>query len=292
MIGLLLISVLGIGLIEKYLFDENQGDWRTQLEENNSSMEMTLAQEGIPKSFKENLKKEIAINNYRLENNLPPIESRSLWGFMNTSKSMIMVVTLITIIIAAGSVASEFSWGTIKLLLIRPVSRSKILASKYLGSLSFALALLILLFVFSFIVGGILYGFEGVEQSYLAYVDGNIVEQSMFFHIISLYGYTAINLLMFVTLAFMISTVFRSSSISIGLAIFLMFTGQQIVSLFSKYEWVKYTLFANIDLMQYVDGIPIVEGMTMGFSVVVLAVYLIIFITLSWLVFNKRDVSV
>lgn len=292
MIGLMLVTVLGIGLIEKYMFDQYQADWRTQLEENNSSMEITLQQEGIPESLEKDFSKEIAINNYRLEHNLPPVESRSLWGFMNTSKSMISLVTLFTIIIAAGSVAAEFSWGTIKLLLIRPVSRSKILASKYVSSLSFALMLLILLFIFSFTVGGLLYGFASVEQPYLAYVDGNVEEQSMLFHILSLYGYSAVNLLMFVTFAFMLSTVFRSSSLSIGLAIFLMFTGQQIVMFFSKYEWVKYTLFANIDLMQYIDGIPVVEGMTMGFSVVVLTIYFIIFIALSWLVFNKRDVSV
>lgn len=292
MIGLLLISVLGVGLIDKYMFDEYKRDWRVQLEENNTSMEITLEQVSIPKSLEDEFRKEIAINNYRLENNLPPIESKSLWGFMITSKSIISFVTLFTIIIAAGSVASEFSWGTIKLLLIRPVSRSKILASKYIGSLSFAFVLLILLFVFSFIVGGLFYGFGSIEQPYLAYVDGNVIEQSMLYHVLSLYGYSAVNLLMFVTFAFMLSTVFRSSSLSIGLAIFLMFTGQQVAILLSSYEWAKYILFANIDLMQYVDGVPIVEGNTMGFSALVLTAYFIIFNTLSWLVFNKRDVAV
>ncbi|MFD2875395.1 ABC transporter permease [Paenibacillus rhizoplanae] len=40
---------------------------------------------------------------------------------------------------AADSVAGEFTWGTIKLLLIRPWSRSKILLSKYISLVIFSL---------------------------------------------------------------------------------------------------------------------------------------------------------
>ena len=42
------------------------------------------------------------------------------------------IVVLLTVIVAAGIVASEFSQGTIKMLLSRPVKRWKILTSKYL----------------------------------------------------------------------------------------------------------------------------------------------------------------
>lgn len=292
MIGILLASIIGIGFLQMYLISDNSSeDWRMDIAQQNASLEKNLSQEYLPKSAKENIKKEISVNNYRLENNIPPVSSKSLWGFMNSSQNLISLVTLFTIIVAAGSVAGEFSWGTIKLLLIRPVSRSKVLLSKYLASFIFAFALLVILFLFSFLIGAIFFGLEGVSQPYLAYVNGEVVEQSMSLHIISLYAYNTVNLLMMVTFAFMISTVFRSSSLAIGLAIFLMFTGQQFVSLFSQYSWVKYILFANTNLMQYIDGVPIVEGMTMQFSIIVLSIYFLTFNLLSWIIFNKRDVA-
>jgi len=49
---------------------------------------------------------------------------------------------------------------SIKLLLIRPLKRWKVLLSKYLAVLLFTLDALIILFIASFLVGGIVYGFS------------------------------------------------------------------------------------------------------------------------------------
>ncbi|MBO1915152.1 ABC transporter permease, partial [Microvirga sp. 3-52] len=61
------------------------------------------------------------------------------------------LVTLFTIIASAGILASEFSQGTIKMLLSRPVKRWKILTSKYLTILLFGLLLTVLVYVFTII---------------------------------------------------------------------------------------------------------------------------------------------
>ena len=61
--------------------------------------------------------------------------------------------------------------------------------------------------------------------------------------------------------------------------------------LLSKYSWVKYVLFANTDLTQYVRGVPIVAGMTMKFSLIVLTVYFVFFMATSWVFFSRRDVT-
>ncbi|MFP3471854.1 ABC transporter permease subunit, partial [Micrococcus sp. SIMBA_144] len=88
----------------------------------------------------------IAINEYRLENALPPLESDSIWSFMDSSTGVVSLISIFTIIIGAGVIASEYSWGTIKLLLIRPASRTKILASKFIATLLFALLSLVILY--------------------------------------------------------------------------------------------------------------------------------------------------
>ena len=68
------------------------------------------------------------------------------------------------------------------------------------------------------------------------------------------YGFSLINLLMMATFAFMISAIFRNSALAIGLAIFLMLAGNQIVFFFIERDWAKYILLANTDLSQYVNG--------------------------------------
>ncbi|WP_083270591.1 ABC transporter permease [Bacillus marinisedimentorum] len=292
MFGVLLAIILVTGILNKYVLEGGGSEnWRAAVEQENKQYETVLNQEDAPHMLKKNYRTMHTINEYRLEHDIPPVSEDSLWGTMKSSSNMISIITLFTIIIAATSVAGEFTWGTIKLLLIRPVGRSKILLSKYLSALFFALALLVAHFLFSFLTGGLLFGFENVGQPYLTLQDGNVVERSMPMYILSLYGYRSVDLLMMVTFAFMISTVFRSSALAIGLSIFLMFTGVQVVNLLSQYDWVKYILFANTDLMQYVNGVPLVEGMTMTFSIFVLAVYFVLFNAISWLIFTKRDVA-
>jgi len=203
--------------------------------------------------------------------------------FMSMTAGLSFLVFVFSVIVAGDSVASEFTWGTIKLLLIRPATRAKILAAKYVSVLLFLITALAALFVVSYFVGLIFFGLGGSPG-----------EAGSFPRIVQTYGIKFVDLLMFVTLAFMISTVFRSSSLAIGLSIFLMFTANGVVLMLAglKYNWVKYTLFANTDLSPYLLGDePLVKGMTLGFSVTMLAVYWIVMYAVSWLLFTKRDVA-
>lgn len=94
------------------------------------------------------------------------------------------------------------------------------------------------------------------------------------------------------TMAFMISAVFRNSSLAVGISIFLLAMGGTVTNLLAtKFDWVKYILFANTDLTQYFDGSPLVSDMTLGFSIVVLAVYFIVFHVLAFGAFTKRDIA-
>ncbi|MGF7035918.1 ABC-2 type transport system permease protein [Paenibacillus mucilaginosus] len=204
--------------------------------------------------------------------------------FMGTAQNLTALATIFTVIVAGDIVASEFSWGTVKLLLIRPVSRGKILFSKYLAVLLFMTAMLVLLFVVSYFTGLVLFGMSGAISP----------EQSLAV-LLRTYALSAVELLMTATLAFMVSSVFRSSSLAIGLSIFLMFTsGTAMLVLISlRYTWAKYLLFANTDLSPYFGGGPgpLVEGMTLGFSVTMLVLYWLLLYGISWGVFTKRDVA-
>lgn len=293
MVGLLVLVVASYTLLTQFNQTSMQNqNWQQNLERTNQEYQAMLQHADVPDYYQSEIEKEITINQYRLDHNIPPTE-QTLWGFMTEATDLTSLITLFTIIVGAISVAGEFSWGTIKLLLIRSVSRSKILLSKYLASFLFALAMLAILFITSFIGGGLLYGFSDATIPHLSYADGQVKEKSMLLHVIGLFGLASVKLLMMATFAFMISSVFRSSALAIGLSIFLMFAGTQITFILAQmgYDWVKYLLFANTELSYYLNGTPPLPGMTLPFSITVLAVHFILFQVISWISFNKRDVT-
>ncbi|ALF11756.1 ABC transporter permease [Parageobacillus thermoglucosidasius] len=290
MIGLLALSALAGALIINATYKE-PANWKAEVASEIKGIEAQLSEEKLPKMYKNHLEQQLKINEYRLEHNIKPLASNTFWGYLVNSADIIALITLFTIIVAAGSVASEFSWGTIKMLLIRPASRSKILLSKYIATLLFALSMLLLLFVVSAAVGAAVFGMENIREPYLAYQNGAVVEKSMLLHVMQVYALNCVDLVMMATFAFMISAVFRNHSLAIGLATFALFVGPQItVFLAMKFDWAKYLLFANTDLTQYIDGMPLVEGMTMSFSIMMLLVYFVLFNTLTWFIFRKRDI--
>jgi ABC-2 type transport system permease protein len=284
MIGITLLLVLGTA-IALYFFD------KPDTNSENGAWKVTLTEENKNYADDEMMKPYIAENQYRIDHNLPPNATYNVWDFMTDAVSFISFVALFTIIIAAGIIANEFSWGTIKLLLIRPINRVKILLSKYITVLLFALFMISILFVSSFLFGSIFFGFEGT-QPYLAYVNGEIVERNIIIQLLIEYGLESVGLLMFTTLAFMISAAFRNSSLAIGLAIFFLLSGNIITGIIGAYyDWAKYLIFANINLSQYINGSSLIDGMTMTFSVIMLAIYFFIFMVIAFVAFVKRDVS-
>lgn len=298
MIGLLVLLITVAGGFTKY--QESRGtvpdnsEWESGLQLENESYKKQLEEMGDSASPGETeyYEREIALNNYRIEHDISPNEEYTIWGFVDDLSQTIEFVGLFTIIIGAGIVSSEFNWGTIKLLLIRPIKRGKILASKYFTVLLFGAFMLFFLFIYSAGLGAILFGMPETSVPYLNYYKGNITEQSMFVHLVVTYGLKSVNMLMLATMAFMISAAFRNSSLAIGLSIFLLFMGGQATQIIAlKYDWAKYILFANTDLLRYFEGTPMVEGMTLAFSIIMLIIYFLLFQAIAFYVFKKRDVA-
>lgn len=204
-----------------------------------------------------------------------------VWGFFLTNIFLLSVVELFALIIAADAVSSEYVWGTVTYLWIRPVSRLKILLSKYASVLFFMLLSVMVLAVTSLLYGGVFFGFSGQEDSMPLLIRSLVI-----------YGCKWVEMFMMVTLAFAISTLTTSNSRSIGLTLFLYFTGSFWVELLRMldFQWGRYVFHANLDLESYFfGGMPPFEGMTLSFSLVILAVHYVFFILLAWWGFTRRD---
>ncbi|WP_230191547.1 ABC transporter permease subunit [Paenibacillus sp. CECT 9249] len=188
-------------------------------------------------------------------------------------------ITIVTIVVAAGIVSSEFAWGTIKLLLIRPWTRGKILLSKYIALVLFALFMSVLVFALVFGISALLFP--------------NMPGPGLWSDFLMTSVYKFIDLLVIATFTFMLSAVFRSNGLSIGMAMFVFMFGDMVPMLLhpDKYGWAKYLLFHNMHLYNYMHGSTPYPGMSFGFSSAVLAVYFAAFLAISWIVFARRDIA-
>lgn len=293
MFAVLLVIAIGGGLITKFFgpesdFKEYGDDWKSELQAENEQLTAEMEDDEMIGFTNELV---IAENNYHLENDIKP-QPYDGWEYVLENSFLTSVISLFTIIVAAGIISNEFKWGTIKLLLIRPISRTKILLSKYVSVLLFAFTLLVFLLAASWLTGALLFGLNGLNPMVVQDMMPGYVQNDVLGEIAKSYGYSIVTLVMMATFAFMISAIFRSSGMAIGLAIFLMMAGNAIVAFLSQYEWSKYILFANTNLEQYTNGMePMIPGMSMTFSIIVLLVYFIIFIAAAWTAFTKRDVA-
>lgn len=296
MIALIVVGTILFGFLTQWLHsnskNESNNDWKQGLQQDIELYEQEYENTN-EEWYKNWMESQIAINQYRIENDIPPsYVDYSMWSFIDESSLMITFVGLFVIIIASGIVANEYSRGTIKMLLVKPYKRWKILLSKYITVILSLLFLLAILFITAAITGALFFGLGDTNAVYLTYENGQVIEQSLLLYLIKLYVLSSVSTLLLATMAFMISAVFRTSGLAVGISIFLLLVGPIVTSnLANHFEWTKYTLFANTDLMQYLEGTVLIDGMTLEFSLVILAIHLILFLAISFYLFNNRDVS-
>jgi len=294
LIALVLLAFFGVFLTRpdgdeaKY----TDANWRATLEKENKKIQKEIKDidSKANDQYIQYMMQNYEVNDYYLKNDIKPL-NYGAWQYVLDGKDFLSFLSLLTIIVAAGIVANEYRWGSIKLLLIRPITRTKILLSKYISVLLFALIGLVLFMIVAWIAGAIFAGVDGLNPKVAVYSNGKVVYDSIIATVFEDYGFKLVNLVMMATFAFAISTLFRNSALAIGISIFLMMAGSTIIAFLMDKSWAKYILFANTDLTQYTTGVPIFKGTTLGFSVTVLLVYYVIFTVVSWISFTKRDVA-
>lgn len=280
--------------------DLNDNDWRNTLVKEIIERKERLVRSSLYKNMeeyklsdieKERLQQEIDIMYHRINTNNPPVEEKSYRSFLAKSTDLVMLIVLFIIIIAGAIVASEFSNGSIKLSMISPYKRWKVLLSKYLVIFSTAVGMLIILYISSVVLGMFIYSDRDLSKPFLYFSNNSVQEMNYLIYIGSKYIMSGVTLLMMTTLAIMLSVLIKNSSIAIGVSIFLTFAGDAAVKYLSiglkSKEWLKYILFSNMDLSQYFGGEPIVGSMTLGFSIAILIGYFIIMVVTTLDAYNK-----
>ena len=249
-----------------------------------------LNREGLTDEDKQYYNDEIAMTEYRIAQDLPSFDAMNFSEHMEMSMTLtIVMVGIFAVVIAAGIVSSEFGTGTIKMLLTRPVARWKILLSKLVTTILYGITLMASGLIFAYILGIVLFNTDPTVS--VSIVNGQVMEQTVKIPYMEMLLYSAGSTLMTILFAFMIGTIFGSSTLAVSLSLFILLMGSTATMFIAQYDFAKYVWFAN-DLSFYAPGsTPLIEGLTFTFSLIVNIVYAIVFLAITFIYFIKRDVT-
>lgn len=264
-------------------------NWSTQLQQENAKFREEAAKPDALKIEIKQAEEHLLLNQYYLDHNIPP--STSAWSFtVDQVRNIVFAVSLISVIIAGEIVAAEFVTGTIKLLLTRSASRTKIYFSKYIAAVLFGLLLSAAGILASVLLGGFIFGFGGLADSFYFVKDHAVGELPILQALLGGFVLNLPFLLIAITLAFMISAAFRSTTFSIVISLLISLAGFVISIAMDGWAWTKFFVFSHTDLTPFVYGSPSLDNVSLGFSLVFIGLHLLLMHLISYPMFTKRDV--
>lgn len=307
---ILVIALIGGAILEIKTAPQYKGDdWRAHVQEEIDRLTEELKTAPTEESLmasedyasldqsKESIQYKIDDFQNNLDKDVSPYSTS--WSFMsNIGIGMKSLVTLFVVIVCAGNISSEFSDGTIKQLLIRPHRRWAILLSKYIALIFYSVFLMAVLVGIGYIVSIAFFGGQSFGDKIFA---TNVISYEMVavkggVHFFTSLLYYLPGLLLVLTLAFMLSTLFKNQAIAVGVGVFILFVsstlGGLIILLAEKYAWAKILIFPHLDQTVFVLQDKILETITMPMSLGILAVYYLIFMAVTFIFFQKRDISI
>ena len=234
---------------------------------------------------------------YIIETGTDINKSDSLKGSLQYFYSQYGVFIIVVIIMIAGTIVSEeWSKGTIKLLLVKPYTRTQILLSKFLTVLIISAFVIVSTILMQILVGGILFGFESIFEPVVVYnLSTNAIQEINIFAYLGIQTLTQLPIIILLaTLAFAISTIFSNSALAITVSL-LGYMGASIINQLAiayNLTFMKYFVTMNWDLSQYLfGGLPYMEGMNLITSIIICVIYLLIMLIPTFIIFKKRNIK-
>lgn len=317
---LILISVILLVLVSLFCYGENASykhtimrfsgtpgqtqnyNWKSMVNQQILYLKNIVNSQYIKEDRKNSINIQIEQLQYYINHNINPITPTSAKFTIDFMDQAIYLFLPLLIIILAGDVVSgEFSSKTIKVLLTRSVPRWKILLSKYIGVLILSCIVVVesalmcvIISSFVFHSGGwnepMATGFKVIGDK----LDfSNVIRIYQWQYAILVYSlgwFVSINI---ATLSFMVSVIVRNTVTSVGIMLATLIGGGFLQIFLQDWPMIKYLFAVNLDLTQYLTAsYQPVSGMSLSFSTLVLCLWSIVALVISFIVFQKQDVLV
>lgn len=204
---------------------------------------------------------------------------------------------VILILILSGTIfCDEFKDGTIKLLLIKPYSRGKILLSKYL-TIIFTIGISILgLITIQILIGGMIFGFDSLKIPVVVYhfskakmIEYSVIEY-MGIRILARIPF----LLMLISISMLIGIISSNSILSITIPLMLYMFSPSLEILATQYNLtiMKYLVNMNWNLQDFLFGnIKKISFISLKDSIIILIIYFMVLWILTFQIFKKKNIK-
>lgn len=206
-------------------------------------------------------------------------------------------VALFAVLLGGWSIASEFQHGTIRLLMIRPKTRTKILLAKFFAALVLSLVIYVLGSLLNLIANGILFGFS--DYAYPNYTISG--EVNFFAYYIPKLLACTVSIIFAFAVAFMLSVIIKNVAVAVALPIACFIGCNIVLATFTYSEtmnWLAYTpipyvqissFFTQNTMIRYIlqRGIPL----SLAYGIMLLLVLSAICTLVSIYIFKIRDIT-
>lgn len=275
-------------------------DWRSQVLQRMTDIENTLSSDRIPEEWKRSRRALLGQLQYYLDHNVDPSAPNAVTftrGFLNNSVTLF--IPLLVLALGSDLISGERTSGTIKQLLTRPVRRWKVLLSKLCALALYVSLTVVVTALLCYGISGLFFGYEGwglpiftgfrMAHDTIDSSQAHPVPQWQYMLMqAGLVWYSAI---IVAVLALMASVLIRSTAASMLTMMAAVIAGSILSNMSSSWTSAKYLFAVNLNLTGYLDGSPPpIEGMSLSFSLAVLAIWGIVGLVVSFGVFTKQDI--
>lgn len=235
-------------------------------------------------------------------NNVVEEKYNSSKSLMNLGLHFGVIIMIIIAITNSGIVSKEHDKGTIKLLLTKPVSRNKVLFSKYLYLILDTYIWWTIASIILFMLAGIKCGFNDLFTSKLIVTNGIVKEINYLLWYFKEMIICSIPVLCMLCVLFSLSTITLSTSLTASITSILSIISVTIWALISNFNatfltFLSYTPIPYLDYwftryhsryyIQTISTTPLNDEYGLLISIVVT----IVLFLLTILIYNKRDIK-
>lgn len=225
---------------------------------------------------------------YSASNNMEESENYAWRSFM--SGDGFSIIWAFAASVLAMSAAGEAEKGTLKSLLVRPVSRGAVLASKFLVALFFLFLLQIMNWAVHVLSAMAFFGAGNPGEIYVFAVMGSAFGLPLWSANLFLLLVKFISGILPMALCLLLAVLLRSSSATITLSlIIVLIINSLLTQLGSFLSWLRFTPFLNMNLSSYLTGPVLTDGSNFLFSLIAATLYLALTLFFAFFIFQKRD---
>ncbi|WP_082206865.1 ABC transporter permease subunit [Clostridium sp. BL8] len=297
-------------------------DWKKELDDRIKDLETNLKNDvNASMQSKSMLTQSLSEAKYLKDNNIKPMDDFEFNAFLFLERLIIILgqvfLAIGIAVFAADMVSGECTPPTLKLLLTQPVSRGKVIFSKFISVALAAAGLILSIEVIFFLIVGLIYGFGnpaypvmvGAKYQFdlatflpnggheLAMVAGSSSIIPLWKYTVELLLTQGLYIIACTAFIFLVSTLFKSSMVSMGVGtVFIIL----MTILFNLVGFLK--KFAIYVLPCYTDTTAILKGQTatmfnnpnstFGTSMLVFLGWTVVCYLISHFVFTKKDILI